>query len=89
MEVLTLKQVDNGWILIWDEPDPNGDPDRNPYIAVKEGREGLSGGLIDDFVDTFLLSQEWGDDDEYQFKEGREFQVQINVVRIKPKKRDV
>ena len=85
MEVITLKQVDNGWILTWDDPEFNG----NPYIAVKEGREGLSDGLIDDFVNTFLLSKEWGDDDEYLFKEDREFQVQINVVRIKPKKRDV
>ena len=85
MEVLTLKQVDNGWMLIWDDPEFNG----NPYIAVKEGRKELSGGLIDDFVDAFLLSKEWGDDDEYPFSESREFQVQINVVRIKPKKKDV
>ena len=84
MEVLTLKQVDNGWMLIWDDPEFNG----NPYIAVKEGKKELSNGLIDDFVDTFLLEREWGEDDDDPL-EKKEFQLQIDLVRIKPKKRDV
>ena len=84
MEVLTLKQVDNGWMLIWDDPEFNG----NPYIAVKEGKKELSNGLIDDFVDTFLLEREWGEDDDNPL-EHKEFQLQIDLVRIKPKKRDV
>ena len=80
MEYVTLKQVDNGWMLIWDDHELS-----HPFIIVKEGMRSIHDGLIDDFVATFLLPEY----EDFLTKEGLEFQVQINVVEIKHKERDV
>ena len=80
MEIVTLKQVSNGWILIWDDPEFED----GPYIKVKEGvKTALDHGLIDEFISTFLLSEYY--DDEHLLDD-REYQIKIDVACIKPKK---
>ncbi len=74
-----LQKVDNGWILIFDN---NGDFEKDgepPYIIVKEGRSDFNG-LIDEFLDTFLLGEVWGDDELY---DNKEFEISLVVKRIK------
>ena len=84
MELLTLKKVDNGWTLTWDDPEFE-----HPVVLVKEGIDSLSDGLIDRFVDTFMLYEPYERLDDLSIFDDREYQVQINVARIKPKKKDV
>jgi hypothetical protein len=83
MEVVTLKRVNNGWMLIWDDPALE-----SPQISVKEGRGSLGDGLIDDFVDTFMLDDIFYDEDIHP-TEDAEFQVKIDVVYVKPSKKQV
>ena len=74
-----LQKVDNGWMLIFDNNgifEKDGEP---PYIVVKEGRSDFHG-LLDDFLDTFLLEEVWGYDDIY---DNREFEISLVVKRIK------
>ena len=79
-EIVTLKQVSNGWMLIWDDPEFED----GPYIKVKEGRKtALDHGLIDEFISTFLLSS--FDNDENPLDD-QEYQIKIDVACIKPKK---
>ena len=72
-----LQKVDNGWMLIFDDNgnfEKDGEP---PYITVKEGK---LDGLLDKFLDVFLLEEVWGTDDDY---DNREFEISIVVKRIK------
>ena len=74
-----LQKVDNGWMLIFDN---NGDFEKDgeqPYIIVKEGRSDFNG-LLDEFLDTFLLGEVWGDDELY---DNKEFEISLVVKRIK------
>lgn len=74
-----LQQVDNGWMLIFDN---NGDFEKDgvpPYIIVKEGEFKDSHGLFDKFLDAFLLGEVWGD----KLFDNQEFEISMVVKRIK------
>jgi hypothetical protein len=74
-----LQKVDNGWMLIFDN---NGDFEKDgvpPYIIVKEGTSDFNG-LLDEFLDTFLLTEVWGYD---KLHDNQEFEISLVVKRIK------
>ena len=85
MEEVILRKVNNGWMLIFDDPEFE-----HPDIEVKEGR---LNGLIDGFIDTFLMPHSFGDD----IDTNKMFSVKISVEEIagfetdaiKLKKRDL
>lgn len=75
-----LLRADNGWMLIFDD---NGNFEKDgvsPYTRVKEGELEKFNGLFDEFIDTFLLGEVWGDDD---YHDNREFEISMVVERIK------
>ena len=83
MEVVTLKRINNGWMLIWDDPELE-----SPHIRVKEGRDSFGDGLIDDFVDTFMLDEIFRDENIHPTDDA-EFQIKIDVAFVKPSKKQV
>ena len=70
MEEVILKKANNGWMLIWDDPEFT-----YPHIEVKEGS---LNGLIDGFIETFMTDNNFDDKPNCEIM----FSVKIEVKKI-------